>query len=62
MELHKSENPATVIISGADDHVELKESSKVIIKAGDSELLNDKVPKGKRWVISVSVYIEEYDV
>lgn len=61
MQLTRTESSPVITISGADDRIELTDG-KLLIKCSDTELLNEKVPKGKKWLVSVSVVIQEITI
>ena len=45
--------------------IELVEDNRVIIKQrtpDELELLNERVPNNKRWLVRIEVNIDEYDV
>jgi len=41
---------------------EISDGSKLKVLAGDEELLKETVPNGKKWAVTVSVVINEYNV
>lgn len=60
IELINKEYPIRRHLEGSDSFF-LDDSSRVKITAGETTILNEKVPNGKRWQVYVDIKIDESD-
>jgi hypothetical protein len=51
-----------MILYGANDKYEITENTKFLIKLGEDKVLNETVPNGKKWAITITIKIEENNI
>lgn len=51
-----------MILYGANDKYEINEKIKLLIKVGEDKVFNETVPDGKKWVVTVTLKIEENNI
>lgn len=67
MQLRKNTTPAKAertLYSGQADSIEITSGQTLKIESspGGEEILDVKVPEGKRWVTTIQVAIQEFDI
>ena len=51
-----------MVIYGTDGNFEIPAGDKFVIKVSGNKVLNERVPAGKKWTVTISMKVEEEDV